>query len=208
MNTIDFGPATRTLAGLVAEVRDDQLDNATPCPDWSTADLLRHISGLTQEFTAAARKEPTPASARNGLTDGWRRRIQDDLATLAEAWNDSGAYEGETHAGPVTLSGAETARVALNEVTVHGWDLAHATGRPYPADPGAVELCTEFVAAFDAPANDDGGLFGPPVATADDARPIDRLVGMTGRDPDWAPVPSPDPAQTTNRYPMPGSVSR
>jgi uncharacterized protein (TIGR03086 family) len=186
MDTIDFGPATRTMAGLVGEVRDDQLNDPTPCPDWTLADLLRHIGGLTLEFTASAQKEPTPARAGDGLTQGWRHRIQDDLAALAEAWTIPAAYEGETHAGPVTLSGAETARVALNEVTVHGWDLAHATGHPYPADPDAVEECTRFVAAFDAPANDDGGLFGPPIETAGDAPAIDRLVGMTGRDPAWS----------------------
>src|SRR6478735_6589625 len=167
MDTIDFGPATRTLAGLVGEVRDDQLDNPTPCPKWSTADLLRHIGGLTLEFPAAAQKVPTPARAGDGLTDDWRQRIQ------------------EAHAGPVTLPGRETARVALNEVTVHGWDLARATGQDYPADPGAVAECSGFVAEFDAPANDDGGLFGPPVTTPADAAAIDRLVGMVGRDPGW-----------------------
>ncbi len=202
MDTIDFGPATRTLAGLVGEVRDDQLDNPTPCPKWSTADLLRHIGGLTLEFTAAAQKVPTPARAGDGLTDGWRQRIQEDLVGLAAAWEDGSAYEGETHAGPVTLPGRETARVALNEVTVHGWDLARATGQDYPADPGAVAECSGFVAEFDAPANNDGGLFGPPVTTPADATAIDRLVGMVGRDPGWTPP------QTTNRYPIPGSVSR
>ena len=84
-DTIDFGPAARTLAGLVGEVRDDQLDNPTPCPKWSTADLLRHIGGLTLEFTAAAQKVPTPARAGNGLTDGWRQRIQDDLVVVRAA---------------------------------------------------------------------------------------------------------------------------
>jgi uncharacterized protein (TIGR03086 family) len=192
MTTLDFGPATRTLADLVGEVRDEQLDGPTPCPDWTVADLVRHIGGLTLEFTASAQKVPTPARAAEGLTDGWRRRIQDDLAGLADAWTDPAAYEGETHAGPVTLSGRETARVALNEVTVHGWDLARGTGQDYPADPGAVAACSRFVEAFDAPANDDGGLFGPPVRTPADAAPIDRLVGLTGRDPGWT-------AQTTNR---------
>ena len=41
-----------------------------------------------------------------------------------------------------------------------------------------------FVEAFDAPA-DDGGLFGAPVDVASDAPALDRLVGATGRRPDW-----------------------
>jgi uncharacterized protein (TIGR03086 family) len=195
MDTLDFGPATRTLADLVGGVRDDQLDDPTPCPEWSVGHLLRHVGGLTLEFTASAQKVPTPARAGDGLTGDWRGRIRDDLEALADAWTDPAAYEGDTHAGPVTLSGAETARVALNEVTVHGWDLARATGQSYVADPGAVAECARFVTAFDAPANDDGGPFGPPVPTASYAEGIDRLVGLTGRDPAWER----SAAQTTNR---------
>lgn len=184
-DALDFGPTTVELARLVRAVRDDQLDDRTPCPDWSVADLARHISGLTVEFTYAARKEPTPERAGLGLTDGWRDRVAGDLDALAAAWREPGAYQGETHAGPVTLPGREAGRVALNEVTMHAWDLAHATGQEYQYDPAAVAECTAFVQAFDAPANTDGGLFGPPVQVGDNASDIDRLVGLTGRDPAW-----------------------
>ena len=73
--------------------------------------------------------------------------------------------------------------VALNEVTVHAWDLARSTGQSYDADPSAVAGATAFVRSFDAPANADGGLFGPPVDVPDDAGDLDRLLGLTGRDP-------------------------
>ena len=183
METIDFGPTTHTLARLVQGVRDDQLDDPTPCPDWSVGDLLGHIAGLTVEFTSSAAKEPTPARAGAGLTGDWRRRVSEDLAALAHAWRDPAAYEGDTHAGPVTLPGRDAGMVALNEVTVHAWDLARATGQPYEADPSAVAGATAFVNSFDAPANADGGLFGPPVEVPDDAGDLERLLGLTGRDP-------------------------
>ena len=80
------------------------------------------------------------------------------------------------------------ALVALDEVVVHGWDLARSTGQGYDADDAAVAACLAFVASFEAPAEgDDGGLFGPPVAVPDDARVLDRLIGATGRDPSWTP---------------------
>ena len=77
--------------------------------------------------------------------------IPDRLAALAEAWRDPAAYTGLTMAGPVEMPGDEAALVALDEVTVHAWDLAVATGQPYDPDPAAVEACRSFVAAFDAP---------------------------------------------------------
>ena len=43
-----------------------------------------------------------------------------------------------------------------------------------------------FVTSFDAPR--DGTLFGPIVPVATDASPLDRLLGLTGRDPAWQPL--------------------
>ena len=36
--------------------------------------------------------------------------------------------------------------------------------------------------------NGTGGLFGPPVSVPDDAPLLDRLLGLTGRDPAWRPA--------------------
>jgi uncharacterized protein (TIGR03086 family) len=191
MTTLDFGPTTSTLAAIVRGVRDDQLDGRTPCTDRSVADLLDHIGGLALAFTWAARKHGPPGGSRpqadgSELPEDWRSVIPDRLAVLADAWRDPAAYTGLTMAGPVEMPGDQAALVALDEVTVHAWDLAVATGQPYDADPAAVAACAEFVASFDAPA--DGSLFGPPVAVPDVAPALDRLLGATGRDPHWSPA--------------------
>jgi uncharacterized protein (TIGR03086 family) len=193
MGRTDFRPTTTALAELVRGVRDDQLTGRTPCPDYSVADLLDHIGGLAVAFRAAATKEELPgggAPSADGsrLEDGWRDRIAGALTELGEAWQSPTAYDGTTMAGPVELPADQAALVALDEVTVHAWDLAVATDQPYPADPAAVEACRGFVAAFEPPpggAADDGGLFGPPVAVPADAPALDRLIAATGRDPAW-----------------------
>jgi uncharacterized protein (TIGR03086 family) len=190
MTTLDFGPTTSALAALVRGVGDHQLGDPTPCPDYSVADLCDHIGGLALAFTLAARKEEIPGGGQasgdgSRLEDGWRERIAAQLEDLAAAWKDKGAYDGLTMAGPVEMPGPVAALVALDEVTVHAWDLAVATGQPYDADPAAVEACAAFVAQFDAPT--DGTLYGPPVDVPWDAPPLDRLLGATGRDPRWSP---------------------
>lgn len=191
MDTFDFGPSTDLLAVVVRGIREDQLGLPTPCPAYTVGDLAQHVVGLTAEFTFSARQQPSPVAGPSGhaaeLPDGWRESLSASLPALAEAWRDPAAYVGVTHAGPVDLPAPVAAQVALNEVVVHGWDLARATGQAYDAEPAAVAVCAQFVASFDAPANDDGGLFGPPVGVPDDAPAIDRLVGLTGRDPGWSP---------------------
>ena len=191
----DLGPATASLARVVEGIRDDQLTDPTPCTGTSVADLLDHVGGFTVAFAAAARKEELPGDAApssdgSRLAADWRDRIPVGLADLAEAWRDPAAYDGLTMAGPVEMPADLAMQVGLDEVLVHGWDLAVATGQDYAPDPASVEVCLQFVQTFEPPpggAADDGGLFGPPVPVADDAPLLERLLGATGRDPGWTP---------------------
>lgn len=185
----DLQPAIVVMADLVRGVRDDQLDCLTPCEGTSVAKLLNHVDGFCTAFTDAARKTPVEGSAppvadETRLVPDWRTRIPEQLAELGGAWRHDDAWTGMTQAGGVDLPGDVAAMFALDEVVVHGWDLALATGRPFTCDPPLLEILHGFVAAFVAE-NPSGtpGLFGPPVGVPEDAPLIDRLIGLTGRDP-------------------------
>jgi uncharacterized protein (TIGR03086 family) len=188
MGTLDFAPAATAVARVVEGVRDDQLGDKTPCPAMTVADLLDHLDGLCLAFTSAARKDGVPgepSSDGSRLPGDWRSEISARLAVLADAWTDRSAYSGLTMAGPIEMPGEIAALVALDEVVVHGWDLARATGQPYHPDEVAVLACLGFAEAFEVPEGD--GPFGPPVAVPPSAPALDRLAGATGRDPHWTP---------------------
>jgi uncharacterized protein (TIGR03086 family) len=187
----DLAPAAAETARIVAGIGDDQLAAPTPCAGTSVGGLLDHLVGLTTAFTLAAEKTPFPggpsASAQD-LAPDWRTRIPAQLDALVAAWRQPSAREGMAEAGGVQLPAAVMALVALDELLVHGWDLAVATGQEYRPDPRAVELCAEFVGdRSDEPADAAPGLFGPVVPVPDDAPVLHRLLGRTGRDPGWAP---------------------
>jgi uncharacterized protein (TIGR03086 family) len=189
--TLDLGHAARATATVVAGIRDDQLGDRTPCPAYTVADLLDHVGGLCIAFTEAARKTALPgANSPSGdgsrLEPEWRARIGAALTGLAEAWRTPGAFDGMTQAGPVELPAEVAAQVALNEVVVHGWDLARATHQPYDPGPDAIAACLAFAESFEVPADEEDGPFGPPVDVPADAPALDRLAGATGRRPDWA----------------------
>ncbi len=188
METLDLTPATTAVARVVREVRDDQLGNPTPCPDFTVADLLDHLHGLCLAFTSAARKDGVagePSADGSLLPGDWRSVIDGRLATLADAWTDPAAYSGMTLAGPIELPGEVAALVALDEVVVHGWDLARATGQDYDPGEPAVLACLRFAESFEVPDGVGDGPFGPPVAVPADAPALERLAGATGRDPAW-----------------------
>jgi hypothetical protein len=67
--------------------------------------------------------------------------------------------------------------------------LAAATGHDYACEAELVEAACAFVQSAVAQ-NPDGneGLFGAPVAVPDSAPLLDRLIGLTGRDPAWKPA--------------------
>jgi uncharacterized protein (TIGR03086 family) len=189
---IDFKPVTDQVAGLLDAIGDEQLTDPTPCEEFSVAVLLNHFLGLAWAFASAAKKErgphtdTPPGSPSPELDPEWRTLLRDRLTALAEAWSDPGAWDGEAVAGGVTLPGQVMALVALNEVAIHGWDLARATGQDYELPPQVVAVLLEFDGqdADDEAARE--GIYGPVVQVID-ASPQDRLIAITGRDPGWRP---------------------
>lgn len=187
---IDLSDATDRMVSLLASVSEDQFDLPTPCPDARLGDLVDHLGMFATGFTAVAHKEgrgrPTQPSAAN-LEAGWRDRITRDLRTCADAWGHSEAWEGMTTAGGFELPAEVAGLVVLDELIVHGWDIAISTGQPYEPSVADIEAASSGVASLDPPR--DGSLFGPVVPVPDSARPLDRLLGLTGRDPNWQPPP-------------------
>lgn len=188
----DLTPATEMLSRLVAGIGDDQLGAPTPCRGTTVADLLGHLDGCCVAFTEAAAKDPGADSQApfdgSQLGPDWRARIAARLAQLAAAWHDDTAWTGMTRAGGQDLPAQVAGTVAIDEVVVHGWDIAVAVGRDYACEPELVQAAYEFVQQAVAE-NPDGspGLFGPPVQVPDSAPQLDRLIALTGRDPGWHP---------------------
>jgi uncharacterized protein (TIGR03086 family) len=193
---LDLEPAAQEVIRLLDGVGDDQLTHPTPCEDTSVAAMLDHLMGLSLAFTWAARKETPPGgssaprAAAENLDPGWRDILPHRLADLVEAWRDPRAWEGMAQAGGVTMPAPVTGAVALDEVVLHGWDLARGTGQPYHCDEATAAAVLEFTTASAQPQNAAGrdGLFGPVHAVAQDAPAFDRALGFAGRNPDWAPA--------------------
>jgi uncharacterized protein (TIGR03086 family) len=192
--TVDLEPAARRVARLVDATPDDALGRPTPCSEYTVADLLDHIAGSTLGFTAAARKDPPeggPSGDGARLPADWRTRIPRQLEELVDAWREPGAWTGTTAAGGVELPGEVAGVVALDELVIHGWDLAKAIGQPAGYDGPGLDAVLGMVQQF----RDSGveGLFGPEVPVPANGPPLDRILGLAGRDPEWQPPTAASP---------------
>ena len=187
---LDFEPATTQLASLLGGITDDQLDECTPCEHYTVGDLIDHVNGLSLGFAFAAAKTLPPGGSKAPSGDGsrlapdWRTRIPAQLKALAEAWRDPAAWEGLTTIGGVDLPAPVAAGFGLNECVIHGWDISRATGQSYAADPAAVAASIELLSRV---GGGHDGNFGPEVEVDAAAPAIDRLIGLSGRDPSWSP---------------------
>ncbi|WP_067468897.1 TIGR03086 family metal-binding protein [Nocardia amamiensis] len=187
----DFEPAATALETVVAAITDDQLTLPTPCADMTVRDLLVHVVELTEAFRQAATKEAVGRSVdpdtnqERPLVPDWRGRIPAQAKALVSAWREPAAWDDVTEAGGVTLPAPVMAMVALDELVIHCWDLAKATGQEPRFDPADLGVLVEFLA--DTPPEGTPGLFGPVVPIPAEAPVLHRVLGLTGRDPAWTP---------------------
>jgi len=189
MPDFDLRPPAARLAHLLEGVSDDALDAPTPCADLPLRGLIGHVDQFAVAFAAKAQPgASSPPGPPPSLEPGWRDRISAHLAALGEAWLAPEAWEGMTSAGGIDLPASMAARVALDELVVHGWDIARSTGQPFEPDEDELGHIETTVRQFRGDQTGEiPGLFGPLVPVPDDAPLLDQILGMTGRDPGWRP---------------------
>jgi uncharacterized protein (TIGR03086 family) len=194
MDIVDLGPAAEQLAGLVAGAPDAELGDPTPCPAYTLGDLIDHVGGLALAFTAAARKDGghyanmQASGDSSRLGDGWRVRIPRDLAALAEAWRAPAAWDGMTRIAGDDAPAAIIGLSAADELVVHGWDIARATGQPYQCPPELLQAAHSFLVQFASPDLPAGPEvpFGPSRAVPAGAPLLDQVLALAGREPGWS----------------------
>lgn len=194
MAHVNLTPAADRLAGLVAGVSDDQLAGPTPCPAYTLGDLIDHVGGLALAFNAAGQKEfgpsteGTPSGDAARLGSDWRVRIPRDLGVLARTWQQPGAWAGMTRIARMDAPAEMVGITLADELLVHGWDVAMASGQKFDYEPDVLDAAHSFLAQIANPAAPAGPdvVFGPPIQLPDSAPPLDRVVAMSGRDHAWS----------------------
>lgn len=201
MTTIDNGSslvarAAAPIVALARGVEPAQLDAPTPCAEFTVRRLVNHLLFWGPSLESAAHKTfvPPPA-AKEGDTDlagadDWADRLTEHVDKLVTAWREPAAWEGTTTmGGPADMPAAMIGGMVIVDLVIHGWDLAAATGQKADWDDDVLAFTLVEVAKT-AQQGRDMGVYGPEVTVPDSATLLDRILGMTGRDPNWAGQPS------------------
>lgn len=147
-------------------VTPDDLGRATPCSEWTVADLSDHIVNSVAGMATMA---------RGGRPDWATSTHHDDPAT---------ALEREGHALVQALDSANGAfpeGMAAAELAVHTYDLTTALGKGTTnLDPDVAETGHAFMTSS---MTDDmrGNAFGPQQSAPANADTYERLAAFAGR---------------------------
>ncbi|MEU6892581.1 TIGR03086 family metal-binding protein [Streptomyces sp. NPDC046557] len=183
----DLSTAVALAGRTLAAVRPDQYDSPTPCEEFDVRRLSSHLVAVVRRIAVIGRGEDpfSVPSFADELPDGaWAAAWAPAAAEAEAVWADEGILDRELLLPVGPKPGAVGALIYTNELTVHAWDLAQATGQRPVWDTALVERVLEVVRRS-LPAGTRGGRvpFGEVVTVTDDAPAIDRLVAWAGRRP-------------------------
>ncbi|MFD4640188.1 TIGR03086 family metal-binding protein [Lentzea sp. NPDC058436] len=181
-----YEESLRTFDRLVRQVRDDQWDAPTPCTEWTVRDVVNHLVAeqLWVPHVLAGQTMAVVGDRYDGDVLGddpvgaWEQASGEALA----AWTVPGATNWTVH-----LSFGETPAVhycwqMACDLAVHAWDLASGIGAAQPIPETTAEVMVSLLAPR-LRSVQGSAIIGAGVPMPDDAPAVDRLLGLTGRDP-------------------------
>ena len=180
------------FARLIAGASVEKWSNPSPCANWTALGVVEHVVMMHAHMLRSVdgwSSGPPVAVDPLAAFQAARAGIEHVLATgqLADA-------RSITPVGLMSL-GEEIDRVVSDDLPLHGWDLAMATGQDTTMNSGDVErlwaiasaIPAEVMVKYRTPGAFGPGIevYGAEISVALDAPLQDRLLGIVGRDSLW-----------------------
>lgn len=199
--------AVATTRRTIDGVAPAQLGDPTPCTELDVRAMIEHLVEVAQRITALGSGDDPMAlpGVPAGLDlDGLRAAFAEHGAAALAAFADERRLDDPISLPWATMPGRGHLATYTNELTVHTWDLAVATGQEVPSDPAVIELAESAIRAAFPPERTsvfaaiwaqtppelrrEGYPWKDAVEAPSGAAPIERLVAYNGRRPDWHPA--------------------
>jgi uncharacterized protein (TIGR03086 family) len=191
-----------TAVEVIAAVRPEQMELPTPCPDYDVRGLIAHLVAVLDRIEMfGTQGDVGSVGVQSELLadDEWVSRWDATVHRVLDAWADDSRLDAEMRLPWRTMTGRPALAIYTNELTVHTWDLAHATGQHPAWDPEVLAVSShaihtelpgseraaqwQEVAAQLPPGVPFTAPFADAVDVPADAAPVERLVAWNGRRP-------------------------
>jgi len=152
-------------------------------------DVVQHVLDMHAAMLSSLGRSLTDAPAVDADPLAAFRSARHDLMEVLTD-DEVARRDVPTPVGTMTLA-QHIDQVASEDLVIHGWDLARATGQEHQLDPAEVERMWPAAQEMDERMRTPGAfgpgivVFGPVVEVPEHAPVSDRLLGLLGRDPYW-----------------------
>lgn len=179
-----FWAAQDWVAMLLDGIDATMFEDPTPCPDYTVGELAGHLIAVLDRARVVAEGGDVNAQPQVITAvpdDDFAAAFRQRLPSLSAVWTDAVLLAEVVVPPGVGVRGDLGMWKYSNEIVVHGWDLAVATGQPAEAPNGVSRLVLDRAPNI-VPAAQRGGFvpFDPPVEPAPDAGPTERLANWNG----------------------------
>jgi uncharacterized protein (TIGR03086 family) len=180
--TVCAAEAARVARGVTA----DQLAGASVCTGWTVRELVNHLvlySSHGLEHRALRTQLPEETVQRDFTADtDWAERYAAQLDRALAAWGKPDVWEGDVDLGFATMPATAVASMLLEELALHGWDLARSTGQDFTLPDATTRfLLTVVEESAEMYRQYDG--FADPVDVPETASDLERALATSGRAP-------------------------
>lgn len=175
-----FDRAAAAAQTVISGVRPDQLDVPTPCADWSVRQLLNHVVSGTALFHSLATGGGPVDRTADHLGNDPAAAFRTTVASLREVFAADGGLTRMVNSPFGEQPAAVLLEMRINEMMLHGWDVATATGQPTDLDPDVAEHCLESFRALRASGR-GATMFADPTEAPAGASAVEQLAALAGR---------------------------
>ena len=191
-NPVDlYQQAIARAKEVVAKVKQEQLDDTTPCAEWNVHALINHLIGGAELAAAGLLGNPStlaPSKAESSyISETSAGKLSQAYQTESDGVLDAAAKPGAleralpTPFGDMPMSQFMMG-TALDQL-IHTWDLAKATGQDVSLSPSVVEVAFPVLTSGFADMGRQGGFVGPEVTVSDNASLQEKMIAYMGRQP-------------------------
>jgi uncharacterized protein (TIGR03086 family) len=171
---------------VVREISEEKWDTPSPVADWTARDVVRHLVEWSTGFlesNSEVRLQRGPAFG-DDPAGAWENH-RDAIQAILDDPDRSAMPVTSEPLGEMTVAEAIDA-IYTDDIFMHTWDLAKATGQDVELDPHRCEQIASTPPEVEELMR-ASGQFGPRAPVDDGASPQDRMAAFIGRDPAWRP---------------------
>jgi uncharacterized protein (TIGR03086 family) len=173
---------------VVGGITPDQLDNQSPCDEWTVRDVINHLTVGATVFATCVRdgsitdERLGALMTEDNLGDDYQAAFRDASDAAIAAFGSPGAADRIVTMPFGTMPAGVALNIAVFDVTIHTWDLARGSGQGMQLDADTLAEAYALAQAM-IPDMREHGVIGAEVTISADAPLEDRLAALAGRQP-------------------------